>query len=291
MSDDSIGFLKCDRHHIVKSVSSPDYIDSLLDIFQKEKIDLYIPLIEDEFLQIHENFKKFKDANVKILIQPKFIIERFLDKFTTSECLNDIGVNTPETLLLKVEDREKILDMAERHGYPLFAKPRRGRSSKGLLLVKSESYLDFYLDILENEDYVIQEYLGSDDGEYTCTLFKTPSMEAAYDIIFKRKLFNGTTVSAEVTFDEEISKVCQTIGKRLPVEGSLNVQMRKKNGVPHVFEINPRYSSTVYIRALCGFNDVEMGISHILNEKVNFSPDIKKYRVLRYWEEYCIGLN
>lgn len=286
---DSAGFMHCDKHYVGKTVSFPGYIDEILDICKKESVDVFIPLIEEEFLLVDDNIPRFNRIGTRVILQPRRILETFLDKYSTAIALKDAGIPTPETLLFTPESLSAIFDMAERHGFPLFAKPRRGRSSKGQVLINSEQQIVMYMDILKGQPYVIQEFLSEESEEYTCGVFKTPGMSEPYSIALKRKLLNGMTVSAEVVFDDSLSSLCKYVACRFPVDGSLNVQLRKKNGVPYVFEINPRYSSTSYIRAMCGFNDVEMGIHYILNHCTIEKPIIEKLKVIRYWEERCVG--
>jgi len=45
------------------------------------------------------------------------------------------------------------------------------------------------------------------------------------------------------------------------------------------------------MRALCGFNDVEMGLEYMLNHRISDPPKIKKYRIGRYWEEILLSDN
>jgi len=286
---DSAGFMYCDRHYVGNMVSSPGYIDELLDICKKEAVDVFIPLIEEEFLMVHDNIPRFSEMGTRVILQPRRILEMFMDKYFTAMALKDAGIPTPETLLFAPENLSVIFDMAERHGFPLLAKPRRGRSSKGQVFINSEQQIVMYMDILKGQPYVIQEFLSEESEEYTCGVFKTPGMSEPYSIALKRKLLNGMTISAEVVFDDSLSGVCKDVACLFPVDGSLNVQVRKKNGVPHVFEINPRYSSTSYIRAMCGFNDVEMGIQYILNHCAIEKPIIEKLKVIRYSEERCVS--
>ena len=53
-----------------------------------------------------------------------------------------------------------------------------------------------------------------------------------------------------------IEKLLNEIAARLNLCGSINVQLRLRAGVPYVFEINPRFSSTVRFRHQLGFTDV-----------------------------------
>jgi len=75
-------------------------------------------------------------------------------------------------------------------------------------------------------------------------------------IAFRRKLVGGLTGSGEVVSNPGIDFVLHTIAERLCLSGSINVQLRKTQRGPVVFEINPRFSSTVMFRHLLGFHDV-----------------------------------
>lgn len=285
---DAVGFFKCDRHHVITNISSPDYIDALLDLCKKEWVDVLIPNIEDELLLIRDNIDRFTEAGTKVVIQPRQVIAVYGDKYLTTINLRKLGIATPVTYLFKPANKEKIHEMSENFGFPLILKPRYGRSSKGILLAETKKQLDAYMRALEGREYVIQEYLGNDGQEHTCTIFKVPAMRDPYTIQLKRQLSNGMTISAEVVQDAALEKVCHDIAHKVPVEGSLNVQAIKRDGIPHVFEINTRYSSTNYIRARCGFNDVQMGIDYFLNGRIDRPPRIKRYKIARYWEELFI---
>jgi carbamoyl-phosphate synthase large subunit len=134
----------------------------------------------------------------------------------------------------------------------------------------------------------VQEYVGADNREYTCTLFSAPAMETPYCIALERELSYGSTIKAQVIRDNSLIDICKRIPAAFPIEGSINVQMRKKKKIPHVFEINPRYSSTSYIRALCGFNDVEMGIEYFHHGRLTPEPEIIDRRVVRYLDEILL---
>src|SRR5258708_24294302 len=47
--------------------------------------------------------------------------------------------------------------------------------------------------------------------------------------------------------------------------GPLNVQGRLRNGEFIPFEVNPRFSASSYLRAMAGFNEVDMYLDHLLN--------------------------
>ena len=55
---------------------------------------------------------------------------------------------------------------------------------------------------------------------------------------------------------------------KINLEGSINVQLRLTEKGPVVFEINPRFSSTVLFRHMFGFKDLEWSIQDKLNIEI-----------------------
>ena len=61
------------------------YIDTLLDICKKEKIDLLIPLFELEFPYLNEARKQFEELGVKLILSEKSVIDICSDKMQTAK--------------------------------------------------------------------------------------------------------------------------------------------------------------------------------------------------------------
>ena len=60
----------------------------------------------------------------------------------------------------------------------------------------------------------------------------------------------------ELMNDLQFADIAKKIADMFSLRGSVNVQMRKREGEYYVFEINPRISSTVGFRTELGFLDV-----------------------------------
>ena len=102
---------------------------------------------------------------------------------------------------------------------------------------------------------IIQEYIGSDSDEFTLGLYA--SGDKIKIISFRRLLSNsGATSWAKHEVHDYFLDIGIKIAKKLQLDGSINIQLRLHEGVPYIFEINPRFSSTVFIRSELGFNDV-----------------------------------
>ena len=66
----------------------------------------------------------------------------------------------------------------------------------------------------------------------------------------------GFSGYGEVILNSEIEKLLNIIAEQLLLNGSINVQLIVNEKKPCIFEINPRFSSTVRFRDLLGFRDL-----------------------------------
>ena len=73
----------------------------------------------------------------------------------------------------------------------------------------------------------------------------------------------------------EIRKQAETIANAVNSKGPLNIQGRVKNGIFYPFELNARFSGGTYLRAMAGFNEVDIFLQFLLNRK---KPSLKKIK-------------
>jgi carbamoyl-phosphate synthase large subunit len=101
-----------------------------------------------------------------------------------------------------------------------------------------------------------QEYLPGTKGEFTCGVYRCLD-DSVRVVAMRRRLAAGVTAYAQVVHEESIEKLCKQIAESLNLRGSINIQLRILEGRgPVVFEINPRFSSTVGMRHRIGFCDL-----------------------------------
>jgi carbamoyl-phosphate synthase large subunit len=73
--------------------------------------------------------------------------------------------------------------------------------------------------------------------------------------------------------------MCARIAEGLDLRGSMNVQLRLTDEGPRVFEINPRFSSTVLMRHRMGFSDVLWAIEEAEGKVISY-PAIAKNKTM-----------
>ena len=224
------------------------YISNLEKIVQEKDIDFIIPISEPELRFLSKaNINTIGKAEL-ILASSRALAIGF-DKLKTADFLKN--ENLPYPITHSVAD----IDAVEK--FPVILKSRTGSGSSTVSIVRDNATYQFFKK--ENPDFIVQEFLEGDQGEYTCGVFRSKS-GIIRSIILKRELMGGFTGYGEVIENQEISQLLQDVAEKLDLVGSINVQLRLTAKGPVVFEINPRFSSTVRFRHLFDFKDVEWSI-------------------------------
>jgi len=263
--------------YVIPYASSPNYISSLLEICEKEKISLLFPGMDAELSLLSQSINAFKAVGTTIIVSSIDVIELSDDKQKMYDRLRQIGISVPFTTPLKHLKIESVQ-------FPLIIKQMVGGArSKNVFLVKTiDEFDNLYTRIKDELDnFIAQEYIDGD--EYTCGTVNLNNTCKGI-IIMRRILRDGDTykcfTEVNPVIEDEIKKVVAAINPF----GACNIQLRVKNGVPYIFEINARCSGTTASRTLCGFNEPKMIADYVL-KGIEPEFEIKEQTILRYWNE------
>ena len=236
-----------------KFYTSPSYLQKdkwiafVRDVIRQEKVDIFWPVTEIEIKLVDENKPLFE--GVSLAVNSSNILKIAMDKGLTAQVLKEHGFFVPETWE-RIDDAQVT--------FPCVVKERFGCGSHAVQLVHTATELYSVADKMSN--YIIQEYVGDAENEYTLAIFSDG--ETVNSIAFKRTIgFQGMSRFVELVHDQYLVNMSERIASFLSLKGSINVQMRKKEGRYYIFEINPRISSTIGFRVLLGFNDVDWWIN------------------------------
>jgi carbamoyl-phosphate synthase large subunit len=245
--------------NFLKSVRCDDvtYINFIESIVEKNNIDLLIPVSEPE-LRVLTKKNILENIGKAILICPNFkAMDIGFDKLKTAQFLEVNNFPFPKT--------ELINNINSVSSFPKIIKSRTGAGSSTVFIAKDE--VDFNYLKLKHPNFIIQEYLSSNEGEFTCGVFRSKK-GLIRTIQLKRELTGGYSGYGEVVDNLEIERLLIDIANKLDLVGSINVQLRLTDKGPMVFEINPRFSSTVFFRHLFGFNDLIWSIQDKTNQPI-----------------------
>nr|WP_321234158.1 ATP-grasp domain-containing protein [uncultured Psychroserpens sp.] len=226
--------------------TNSEYLHQLETFISYNDIDIVIPIAEPELRYFSKQNILDKIGNAKMITASSKALQIGFDKYKTALFLEAEGFPFPKTYLAK--------DIDAIETFPVILKSRTGSGSKDIYKINSMEEFSFYTK--QNiEDYVVQEFIPEKNGEYTCGLFRSSKGEIRSQI-FKRELLSGYSGYGEVVENEVITSLIEKLAVKLDLIGSINIQLRFVDGVPKVFEINPRFSSTVLFRHLFGFEDL-----------------------------------
>lgn len=280
---ESIGFLWCDEKYLLPKVSDTNYFTVLEKICATEKIDFILigSTVELPFFAVKKSEIE-KKLNVQIICNTAETISNANDKFETQIFLQKNNFNFIRSEInFENTSLEKYLSGVS---FPLFAKPRFGKGSAGIRKINSRS------EIVKEElnDFVLQEFIPDDDGEFTVGILIGRNKEILSCIILKRELKFGMTFRAERMENELIKNYCLAVAQALPSFGPLNFQLRIKNGQPYIFEINPRFSSSSFMRTILGVNEPHIFL-HYLNTGEILPQTISEYKiVVRGFDDFVL---
>lgn len=243
-------FQKCVQ---VPKADDKNYYRSLQNIIESEDIDVIIPTSEQEIEHLPNDPPPFSNQTT-ILMNDKNIINTCMDKLECMNFLKNEGITVPWTIPISEGSPLEL---------PCILKKRRGAGGVGLLIIEDKDLLS-YCQKKRPED-ILQQLLIPEEQEYTCGVFRSRTGETR-SIALQRTLTGTISSKGTVRHIPSISNLCEKIAVALNLRGSINVQLKLTKEGPILFEINPRFSSTVLFRHLMGFSDVIWSIEDMLGE-------------------------
>lgn len=242
------GLKFADKAYILPAGDDERFIDVVKNIILKEHVNVFVPLVDEEILKSYELKKVFPDLN--ILLPEYDFSQMALDKWQLIENLKKFNIPCPKTYLASepCEDLE----------YPIIMKPRRGRGSRNVMEIKSKEQANAYelLFNLSEDKILMQEKIKGKEFTISVVANKNGDVLAVVpkEVICKR----GVTITAVTRKNLYIQNLCIEIQKKLKANGPFNVQLILRNdGIPVIFEINPRYSTTIALTMAAGVNEIE----------------------------------
>ena len=264
VTDEHAGKFIFDELIMLPLCSSPEYTQHLKKLIKQFNIDFLLPISEPELRMLTERGIESEYLNTKLICANLKSREIGFDKLATSEFLEKSNLPFPETFV--IENMTPV-------SFPLILKSRKGSGSKSIFILHDIDEFGFYQK--KHPDFIAQELIAGDPDEYTCGLFRSKNNEIR-SVIYKRKLVDSYSGYGEVIEHDSITNLLHSIATNLELTGSINVQLKLSHKGPCVFEINPRFSSTVRFRHMMGFEDVIWSLEDALGQLItNFkSPQV-----------------
>lgn len=224
-----------------------------------------------------------ESTGARVFVSSPKVIKICNDKWLTMNHLTHLGFRVPKGIRYP-EDHKKIEQFLKSSEFPVIVKPRSGRGSEGVILIQDREKLWGYLE--GKKDLILQEYLASEDEEFSVGICLNFAGRVISKIALKRRLQDGVSIASVSENYNDIADYCAQVAGVVGAFGAVNIQLRLKNGKPVIFEINPRFSSSTGMRLLFGINEPENLIrAEVLKQEV-IPGQPKTGLVLRQYADY-----
>jgi carbamoyl-phosphate synthase large subunit len=281
-----------------------NYIPFILATCKQKNVHAVVPGSEIELKTFSKHRTQFENNNIALLINSESIIDICLDKNKTSDFLNSNGFLSPTSFAISKEEQLHTIDL-----FPLVLKPSvGGGGSVNTMIVQNKEELNIFGQFLLKQypEFIAQAYVGDPQSEYTVGVYSLDDETIVDSIVLRRNILSGLGAKTKVlnqTGKQELGKylaissgisqgeiirhqliadTCEAIAKKLGSVGPLNVQCRLVDDKVYIFEINPRFSGTSPMRALAGFNELDIAIKNKVLKQTNFTRiDYKLGHVMR----------
>lgn len=281
----SVGFNWTDASYSVPRTDDPRWADSIIDVCNRENTVILLPGIEQDVKALLRHLAKVvKNTHALPLLNSHKALAVGFDKWELYIFASQNDIKMPLTCLAT----DVNIGSLDRFVYPLLLKPRKGMAGKGIYKVGNVDDLQFQMKHLLANEYIVQQYVGSDDEEYTVSVFGFKDGNISEPFVLKRRLNYGSTFEAETFTDPKLSAIANRTAQLINIVGPTNFQFRRASDEYYLIEINPRFSSAVSIRSAFGFNEPLMAVESFLEGKSDIRLNLKTGRCFRYIEDNII---
>ncbi len=276
------GLLFGDVNIVVPDSSHPNFLTRIQEICSNFAVDFIYPLIDEEIIPL----KSLESDVLKVICPNIKFVETAIDKYRLMKELSRNEIDVPKTFLLG-----DSLDGVE---FPAIIKPRSGRGSRGIRIIENEDDLKEALEILKGsyDQYIIQSLIQGD--EYTISVVANSKCE--FLAVVSKKIIDkkGITRFAAVEKNDVLWQLGVDLVKKFKLDNPVNVQLiiNEIDSKPYIFEINPRFSTTVSLTIEAGMNEFLAPLDVFLGTTYGNYTEIKENLVmLRGTLEEYIDLN
>lgn len=226
-----------DKFYTVPRMTAPGYLDVILDICKKEKIDGVLSLIDPELSLLAENREKFAKVGTTVIGSSYELCERSLDKYEMYNWLTEHGYNCAKSYMDKDEFFADV--EAGKTKYPVFVKPARGSASIAISKVYDKETVEMLF--AHSEGLMIQEFL--DGQEIGADVYIDMISGDVVSIFTKKKILMraGETDKAESFKDEKLMELIKKFVKESGYNGQIDIDIFDVNGEYYISEVNPRF--------------------------------------------------
>lgn len=298
-----------DAFYRIPPAKDDDFIPAIMNICQKEKVDVVEPLVTRELMKFAIAKPLFETEGIKVLVMAPETLEIVNNKANLLSAMEKNGISTPDFVI--VHTLEELIEACNTLGYPqnaICVKGAEGNGSRGVRIIDATiSKYDLFFNEKPNSMYIsynelistlgerseipemlVMEYLpGEEYGvDVLCDKGKVICEVGRYNYSVNSSIPQGCVIEKREQPFELAKRICETF----EIDGNANFDFKYNcKGEAMLIEINPRLSATVVSYAAAGVNLPYLGIKHLLKEELpNYTINYGT-RMSRRYQEFFYG--
>lgn len=283
MSQIAPAIYDADKYYIVPRMTAPGYIDVILDICRKEKIDGVLSLIDPELSLLAKNKERFAQIGTTVIGSDYDVCEMSLDKIQMYNFCKENGFKAAKSWN-NIEEFKEALNKSE-IDFPVFVKPQCGSASIAISKVYDIETLELLFNHMkEDEQLMIQEFLNGQ--EIGADVYIDMISGEVVSIFTKKKIvMRAGETDKSVSFkDEKLFDLIKKFVEKAGYRGQIDIDIFDINGEYYISEVNPRFGGGYPHAYECGVNHMKLILNN-LNGYTNESK-IGQYEENIYMMKY-----
>jgi len=242
-------------HQVPHATHSTELICKILNICHQEKITHILPLTDIEIDLFSEQRQAFDDLGVTLCIPSTSAISICRDKWLVYQQF------LPSSLVKVIPTFRIDEDIEHLTPFPLLAKPRKGRSSEGLVRLSDTADLQHLRTRTSAKACIIQPLLSGPVHVVDIVRQQSNQKWAATSRIELMRTPNGAGTAVQMTANAQLIGIARTIAQDLEINGCINIEFIQQGDDFYLMDINPRFSAGIAFSKLHGYDMVR---NHLL---------------------------
>jgi len=284
-----------DASYQIESVYANTYINKLISILQKEKVDIILPIVSEGLESLMASETEIKEKTGAVILSSSLdALTIANDKISLYDSIQSSSICDLSEIVPKYKaayTKQELLetvDLFVREYKKICIKKARGENAEGFWIVDNEmDHSDMlfhgipkrHLSVVslrnmmqdQNDDavippYIVSEYLPGEewDCDILCMDGKIISITTRINFL----MHDGLTSVLETRDQPQLKAYCEKIVALLHLSYIVCISFRADmDGHFRLLEINPRIMGNIYVSTLAGNNYVEMAI-RLLQKKL-----------------------
>ncbi len=297
--EDVVGRHLCDSFHVIPKPSEQSFLSRLMDVCEKEKVDVILPQVTAELAKLSEHRRDFEKTGTKVAISDRKGIEISNNKHELMKISRKLGLPTANFYLSdNFSELEKHMEDLGWPDVPVVVKPPVSSGMRGLRIVsETEDRKKTFYSEKPSGVHIRKEELKAILGESFPELIATEFLsgkEYSVDVLTANRtvviprsrdhIRTGITFNGTAEKNQPIIEASEKLSMEMGLEYAHGYQFKlDEKGVPKILESNPRIQGTMVLSTLAGANVIYGAVKHALGEEVP-KFDVKwGTRLMRYW--------